>query len=158
MTFTQKFDDYVCLGDTITSEVDGYTVAARIANDETPDAPDQRQDGFWPSLYPNDAGFIGAGNGFRDRFAKAIAKAEAVMSSWKNDEWFYCGVILSVAIDGLVLTDHAASLWGIEANYPNSDNAYLTEVAKELLPEAITEAKAERARQCAILCQAEDAA
>ena len=95
MTFTQKFDDYVCLGDTITCEVDGFTVTARIAHDETPDAPDARQDGIWPSLYKDDAGFIRSGNGFRDRFAKAQAKAEAVMAAWKNDEWFYCGVILS---------------------------------------------------------------
>lgn len=155
MTFTQKFDSYVCIGDTITCTVDGYTVTARIAHDETPDPPDERQDGFWPSLYPNNAGFIGAGNGWRDRFDTAQAKAERVMAAWKNDEWFYCGVILSVAIDGLVLTDHAASLWGIEANYPDSDNAYLSEVANELLSEAITEAKAERAQQCAILCQTE---
>jgi len=28
MTFTQKFDDYVCIGDTITCTVDGYTVTA----------------------------------------------------------------------------------------------------------------------------------
>ena len=158
MTFTQKFDDYVCIGDSITCTVDGYTVTARIAHDETPDAPDERQDGFWPSLYPNDAGFIGAGNGWRDRLATAQAKAEAVMKAWKNDEWFYCGVILSAAIDGLELTDHVASLWGIEANYPDSDNAYLTEVANELLSEALEAAKAERARQCAILCQAENAA
>ena len=27
--------------------------------------------------------------------------------------------------------------WGIEANYPDSDNAYLTDVANELLPEAL---------------------
>ena len=155
MTFTQKFDDYVCIGDTIICAVDGYTVTARIAHDETPDAPDQRQDGFWPSLYKDDAGFIGSGNGFRDRFAKAQAKAEAVMAAWKNDEWFYCGVILSAKIDELELTNHAASLWGIEANYPDSDNAYLTEVANELLFEAIEAAKAERARQCAILCEAE---
>ena len=128
MTFTQKFDSFVCLGDSLTCEVDGFTITARIAHDDTPDAPDQRQDGFWPSLYPNDAGFIGAGNGWRDRFDAAQAKAEAVMAAWKNDEWFYCGIILSVAIDGLELTDHAASLWGIEANYPDSDNAYLTEV------------------------------
>jgi len=87
--------------------------------------------------------FIGSGNGFRDRFAKAQAKAERVMAAWRNDEWFYCGVILSVTIDGLTLDRFAASLWGIE------------EVANELLPEAIAEAKAERARQCAILCQAE---
>ena len=80
------------------------------------------------------------------------------MAAWKNDEWFYCGVILSVAIDGLTLDRFAASLWGIEANYPDSDNAYQTEVANDLLPEAIAEAKAERVRQCAILCQAESAA
>ena len=158
MTFTEKFDSFVCLGDSITCEVDGFTVTARIAHDETPDAPDQRQDGFWPSLYPNDAGFIGAGNGWRDRLAIAQAKAEAVMKAWKNDEWFYCGVVLSVAIDGVELTDHAASLWGIEANYPDSDNAYLTEVANELLSEALEAAKTERARQCGILCQVENAA
>ena len=155
MTLTQKFDSYVCIGDTITCTVDGYTVTARISHDETPDAPDERQDGFWPSLYPNDAGFIGAGNGWRDRFAKAQAKAERVMAAWKNDEWYYCGVILSVAIEGLTLDRFAASLWGIEVNYPDSDNAYLTEVANELLSEALETAKAERARQCAILCQTE---
>jgi len=36
MTFTQKFDDYVCIGDSITCTVDGYTVTARIAHDDTP--------------------------------------------------------------------------------------------------------------------------
>ena len=158
MTFTQKFDDYVCIGDSITCTIDGYAVTARIAHDETPEAPDQRQDGFWPSLYIDDAGFIGSGNGFRDRFDAAQAKSEAVMSAWKNDEWFYCGVILSVAIDGLTLDRFAASLWGIEANYPDSNNAYLAEVANELLSEALEAAKAERARQCAILCQADSAA
>ena len=122
-----------------------------ISHDDTPDAPDERQEGFWPSLYPDDAGFIGAGNGWRDRFAKAQAKAERVMAAWKNDEWFYCGVILSVAIDGLVLDDHAASLLGNEANYPDSNNAHLTEVANELLSEALETAKAKRARQYAIL-------
>ena len=158
MTFTQKFDDYVCIGDSITCTVDGYTITARIAHDETPDAPDERQDGFWPSLYKDDAGFIGSGNGWRDRFDVAQARAERVMVAWKNDEWYYCGVILSVALEGITLDRFAASLWGIEANYPDSDNAYLTEVANELLPEAIAEAKAERARQCAILCQTENAA
>jgi hypothetical protein len=155
MTFTQKFDDYVCIGDSITCTVDGYTVTARIAHDDTRDAPDERQDGFWPSLYKDDAGFIGSGNGWRDRFDAAQAKAERVMDAWKNDEWYYCGIILSVAVDGLTLHNHAASLWGIEANYPDSDNAYLAEVANELLSEALEAANAERARQCAILCETE---
>jgi len=97
MTFTQKFDDYVCIGDAITCTMDGYTVTARIAQDETPDAPDERQDGFWPSLYKDDAGFIDAGNGWRDRFDTAQARAEKIMAAWKNDEWFYCGVILQMS-------------------------------------------------------------
>ena len=75
MTFTQKFSGFVCLGDSITCEVEPYTVTARIAHDDTGGRPDQRQDGFWPSLYKDDAGFIGAGNGFRARFDKAQAKA-----------------------------------------------------------------------------------
>ncbi|WP_272991028.1 hypothetical protein [Hyphomonas adhaerens] len=43
-----------------------------------------------------------------------------------------------------------ASLWGVEANYPGSDNAYLTEVANDLLPEALDTARAVLARLRAI--------
>ena len=151
MSFTQKFESFVCLGDSISCEVGAYTVTARICQDDTPDRPDQRQDGFWPSLYKDDAGFIGAGNGFRDRFEKAQAKAQAIMEAWENDEWFYCGIILSVNMQDVELTDHAASLWGIEANYPESKNEYLSEVANELLEEALVAAKAERSRRLKIL-------
>jgi len=152
--FTQKFGSFVCLGDSISCEVGAYSVEARICHDDTPDRPDQRQDGFWPSLYKETPGFIGAGNGFRDRFDKAQAKAQAIMDAWKNDEWFYCGIILSVKIEDVELTDHAASLWGIEANYPDSENKYLTEVANELLGEAVLAAKSEQARQLEILSEA----
>ena len=153
MSFLQKFDSYVCLGDSISCEVGDYTVTARIAHDDTGGRPDQRQDGFWPSLYKDDAGFIGSGNGFRDRFDKAQAKAQAIMDAWKNDEWFYCGIILSVKIEDVELTDHAASLWGIEANYPDRQNEYLSEVANELLGQAMLAAKSERERQAKILSE-----
>lgn len=152
VAFTEKFSDFVCVGDTISCVVDGYTVTARIEQDECSDAPDQRQDGFWPSLDIGDAGFIGPGNGFRDRFAKAQAKAEAVMAAWRNDEWFYCGIVLTVSVDDIVLDAHAASLWGIEANYPDADNSYLTEIADELLSEAIETAREKQARICVVLC------
>lgn len=154
MSFSQKFASYVCLGDKITGELEGYSFTARIAHDDTIDAPDKREDGFWPSLYKGDAGFIGAGNGWRERFDKAQARAEAVMAAWKNNEWFYCGIILSVSFEGLELTDHAASLWGVEANYPDSDNSYLTEVANELASEALIAAKREHKRQLKILSKA----
>ena len=150
MSFKDKFQSYVCLGDSITCEVGSYTVEARICHDDTPDRPDQRQDGFWPSLIKTDAGFIGADKNLDD-FMAAQAKAQTIMDAWKNDEWFYCGVILSVKMQDVEITDHGASLWGIEANYPDSENEYLTEVANELLSEALLAAKIERSRRLKIL-------
>ena len=137
MTFTERFQTFVCDGDSISCEIAGFEIIARIVCDDCPDAPDERQDGFWPSLYKDAPGFIGPGPYHRQRFAEAQAKAEAVMEAWRKDEWFYCGIVLSVALEGITLDAHAASLWGVEANYPDSDNAYLTEVAQELLPEAL---------------------
>ena len=137
MAFRERFDCYVCEGDSIACEIDGFRVTARIVRDDCMDAPDQRQDGYWPSLYINDPGFIGPGNNFRARFAKAQAEAEAVMEAWRRDEWFYCGIVLAIECEGVELDSTQASLWGIEANYPGSDNAYLSEVAGELLPDAL---------------------
>lgn len=37
----------------------------------------------------------------------------------------------------IIVDSTQASIWGIEANDPRSENAYLTEVACELLPEAL---------------------
>jgi hypothetical protein len=56
---------------------------------------------FWPSLYKDAPGFIGPGNGFRERFAKAQAEAEAVMESWRKGDWFYCGIVLSVSLESV---------------------------------------------------------
>ena len=142
MAFRERFDRYVCEGDTIACEVEGFRVTARIVRDDCMDAPDQRQDGFWPSLYINDPGFIGPGNNFRERLAKAQVEAEAVMDAWRKDEWFYCGIMLAIECEGVELDENAASLWGIEANYPGSDNAYLSEVAGELLPDALAAGRA----------------
>ena len=151
MMFAQGFPSYVCPGDSISCEAGPFTVLAQIVPDDCPDAPDQRQDGFWPSLYADAPGFIGPGPNHRQRFAEAQAKAEAVMEAWRKDEWFFCGIVLSVALEGVTLDAHAASLWGIEANYPDSDNAYLTEVARELLPEALDAGRAAARRICAAL-------
>lgn len=138
--FTERFDSFVCAGDAITCETGGFTVSARIIPDDCPDPPDQRQDGFWPSLYKDAPGFIGPGNNFRERFARAQAEAEALMAGWRKGEWFYCGVVLSVSIDSVELAPHAASLQGLETNYPGSENEALTRAANDLLPDALAEA------------------
>ncbi len=144
--FTDNFATFVYPGDAITGEAGPFTVLAQIVPDDCPDAPDQRQDGFWPSLYIDAPGFIGPGPNHRQRFAEAQAKAEAVMESWRKGGWFYCGIVLSVSLEGVVLASHAASLWGIEANYPGTENGYLTEVANELLPESMAVARETLAR------------
>jgi len=151
MSFTERFQSFVCEGDSIACEAGEFRIVARIVRDPCPDAPDERQDGFWPSLYKDAPGFIGPGPKHRQRFAEAQSKAEAVMEAWRKDEWFYCGVVLSVFADEIELAPHAASLWGVEANYPGSDNAYLIEIANELLPEALDAAHAAAARLCAAL-------
>ena len=147
--FKTSFSSFVCLGDVITCEVGPFTVLAQVVPDDCPDAPDQRQDGFWPSLYKDAPGFIGPGPNHRQRFAEAQAKAEAIMEGWRKGDWFYCGIVLSVSLEGVMLTSHAASLWGIEANYPETDNSYLTGVANELLPEAVAAARDTLARLAA---------
>ena len=78
MAFRETFEDFVCEGDSISTEVDGFTVTARIERDDCGDAPDQRQDGFWPSLDPESAGFIGAGKG-QDDLDTATVRARAVI-------------------------------------------------------------------------------
>ena len=162
--FTEHFSSFVCAGDVITCETGGFTVSARIVPDDCPDPPDQRQDGFWPSLYRDAPGFMGEpdqelvrgtnspanGNNFRERFARAQAEAEVLMEGWRRGDWFYCGIVLSVSLDGVELAPHAASLWGIEANYPETDNSYLTDVAGNLLPEALAAAREVLARLAAL--------
>lgn len=149
--FEERFQAFVCEGDTIATEADGYRITARIMRDDCPDAPDQRQDGFWPSLDPDDAGFIGPGLSRADLDA-ATERARTVMDAWRTDAWFYCGIVLSVAFAEVPLDDHAASLWGIEANHPGADNVFLTEIAGELLDEALDAARAAYARLCRVLC------
>jgi len=149
MSFTQRFQPFVCAGDCITCEAGPFTVLAQIVPDDCPDAPDQRQDGFWPSLYKDAPGFIGPGPNHRQRFAEAQAKAEAVMDSWRKGDWFYCGIVLSVSVEDVDLTRTAAALLGIEANYPDTDNSHLSDVANDLVPEAIAAARETLARLAA---------
>jgi len=61
-------------------------------------------------------------------------------NAWFDNEWFYCGVVVTVSKNGIELGED--SLWGIECNYPNSDNSYLLEVANELIKGALDAARA----------------
>ena len=57
--FAKAFDEYVCEGDRIVADIDGFLIRAYIVRDDCIDAPDERVDGFWPSRDPDSPGYIG---------------------------------------------------------------------------------------------------
>lgn len=144
--FEADFRSYVCEGDTIEARASagkfftGLRFVATIYRDDSSDRPDERDDGFWPSLDPNSAGYIGPKS--QATLQRHMRKARDIMAAWERDEWFYCGVAVRVWFDDIPLTgefDHA--LWGIEANYPAAKgNPYLRSVANDLLGEAARDA------------------
>ena len=143
--FKTPFKPYACAGDTITCDVDGFALTATIYCDDCSDKPDERDCGFWSSRDRDSAGYVGP-----DMYEDQMARAKAVMAAWKNDEWFYCGVAVTVTRAGVLLTGrYANALWGVECNYPDSDSEYLRNVANELLSVALEEAKAKLVGLCA---------
>lgn len=106
-----QFAKYACVGDSITWQCEGFDITARIEFDH-----DTRPDQF-DCYAPED------------------------VQRWRDDKWFYVGVVLSVSRNGVELSDHAASLWGIDCNFSDTSNAYLSEVAQEMESEAIECAK-----------------
>lgn len=111
-----KFDDYIIVGDFVeyTPENDnprGFVIRATIVED----------DDTSPSDYD--------------------CYSEEQIKQWERDNWFFCGVVLSVYKAGVCLTNNAASLCGIECNFPGTSNDYLLDVIKELESEALQEAE-----------------
>ena len=104
-------------GDSITSE-SGYTAFIVYDHDYNIDDDD---------VHNPDQSVTGCDD---DQQEKLLIARRA----WFNNEWFYCGIILKHP-EGYQVD----SLWGIEANYPGSDNSYLTEVATEMLNEVFSD-------------------
>lgn len=144
LKFKKPFEKYACPGDKIVA-VDGpWSAIATIYRDDCSDAPDREDEGFWPSKDETAAGYV-----LPEKFDEQQAMAERVMAAWKNDEWFYVGVAVVVSYKGIALTgQYENALWRVECNYPDSDNAYLMEVANELAKEALETAKDVRAQLC----------
>lgn len=114
-----QFKNYVCINDKIKWEVNGFNLEARLEFD-TDSSPDDYLD-------VND---------------KDYAKEnKEIIRKWQNEEWFYAGLVISVSRNGHLITNHAASSWGIECN-STANNDYLTEICQDLENEAIEQAKA----------------
>jgi hypothetical protein len=117
------FDAYVCINDNIIFEHEGFTFAARIEYDESTNPSDF-------DCYALDDPDYGEVN-------------REIVEAWERDEWFYCGIVIGASYNDIDITDHATSPWGIEANFPGSDNSFLNEMIQEILPEALRNAKTE---------------
>lgn len=112
MSTIPKFNSYVCIDDTVNWSHDGFDFTARIVFD------------------------------YDSKPSDSECYDEQEIKNWKNDEWFFCGVILSVSFKGVELDNNAASLWVIECNI-GGNNDYLSEVCEELQSEAFDVAKSE---------------
>ena len=151
--FTQNFSPYVTDGDCISCVVEGFTIVATLHRDDDSGPPDKHCDGFWPSLDPDSAGYIGDKS--KRTLARHHAHARHVMDSWLRDEWHYYGIVLNVFKNGVQLTDdYAHATWGIEGNYPSwpkgkSSNHYFRDVANDYLSQALKAAKEKLATLCA---------
>lgn len=125
--FAKNFDKYVCENDQISTECEGFEIVATVCHD-----PDYHIDD--DDCHNPDQSVTGCND---EQFKNLMEARE----EWFDNEWFYCGIVLSAYKNGILIDDHIASLWGIECNYPGSDNSYLLEVANELLTEGIDQAK-----------------
>jgi hypothetical protein len=118
--FTEVFNDYVFHGDTIEVEKDGFILKARIEHDD--ENPKDYDEGI----------------------------SDEMVRRFNKGEWFYCGIVISVSkrihIENrverkVVISEHAASLWGLECNVDEYSSNLLMGVADELALDALDFAK-----------------
>lgn len=74
----------------------------------------------------------------RQKASRAARHDFEVLRAWCNDEWAWCGIAVQVfdENDEELTGEYDFALWGIKMNYPDSENAYLLEVANEQAAEA----------------------
>lgn len=74
----------------------------------------------------------------RQQAARAVESDFKNLKAWCDDEWYWVGVVIDVRKNGVPIADCAASLWGIGSDGED----YLTEVANDLIEEALQVATA----------------
>lgn len=98
-------------------------IVERDEYDNTP--PDQRDDGFWPSLRPEDDGYMGE-DATAGALVRATEAAQARMDDWHKGEWYWVGVKARAVIHHKLnrtittYTLESAGVWGIESDADDS--------------------------------------
>lgn len=97
-------------------------IVERDEYDNTP--PDKRDDGYWPSLRPEDDGYLGD-DATAGCLVRATEAAQQRMDAWHKGEW-WCGVKARAVIHhksrGSVCTYtlESAGIWGVESDADES--------------------------------------
>lgn len=120
-----------------TKRPDGFYVQFErvILPDDSQDAPDQRDDGFWPSEDPADPGYVGENP--EVSFTDQMQAANDRMAAFERGDWGYIGVraraLCLIVCNGVgtYINLDSAGLWGIESDANN----YLDEVYAEQIDE-----------------------
>jgi hypothetical protein len=104
------FGPFVCDGDSISAQHDQFSFTATITHD-----PDTRPTDF-------------------DCYSPENIK------SWKKEDWYFGVMGVSASYNDFLLDDCIVAIGGVNVNFPESDNSYLNEIAKELFDEALDKA------------------
>jgi len=116
-----------------TKKPDGFYVQFErvILPDDSGDRPDDNDEGFWPSLDPMKAGWVG--DNPERSFEDHLQAAHDRMAAFERGDWGYVGVrarALCLVVQngyGTCINIDSAGLWGIESDAGD----YLDEVYAE---------------------------
>ena len=109
--FAQAFRPDASHGDSIETEIDGFTVEARLEHDA--------------DSKPTDADCY----------------SQSDIDAWNRDDWCYCGVVVTVSRGETVLGDASLWAIELGLGDRLTQAEFLTRTAIELIPEAIAEAE-----------------
>lgn len=106
-----KFENYICVGDTIQWDEGKYSFVAEILEDDVAKA-------YHFDCYSSQD-----------------------IERRNNGEWCYVGIVISVFAEDIKILSNAASMWGIECNFSASGNEGITELAYELAAQCTPKVK-----------------
>ena len=106
-----KFENYICVGDTIQWDEGKYSFVAEILEDDV-----TKVDHF-------------------DCYDKEDIERR------NNGEWCYVGIVISAFAEDIKILSNAASMWGIECNFSDSGNEDISELAYELAAQCTPKVK-----------------
>lgn len=101
--------------------------------DDLQEAPDENDEGFWPSLNKDDAGYVGEKPVVS--FSEQMQAATERMAAWRRRDWGYICVrakaLIAIPVGQCGICTYeleSAGVWGIESD---SEESHLQEIYDE---------------------------